>query len=70
MGDHGQAATGYCTREDGIFEASGCRECCAGFGDPFVGHQLFALFGPMRLPLGGIGHEGSTVLVCLNGLKL
>jgi Cd2+/Zn2+-exporting ATPase len=30
----------------------------------------FALFGHMPLPLGVIGHEGSTVLVCLNGLRL
>ncbi|PXA03010.1 heavy metal translocating P-type ATPase [Coraliomargarita sinensis] len=29
-----------------------------------------ALFGHMPLPLGVVGHEGSTVLVCLNGLRL
>lgn len=31
---------------------------------------LFALFRGIPLPLGVIGHEGSTVLVCLNGLRL
>jgi len=30
----------------------------------------FALFNRMPLPLGVVGHEGSTVLVCLNGLRL
>lgn len=30
----------------------------------------FALLGHMPLPLGVVGHEGSTVLVCLNGLRL
>ena len=30
----------------------------------------FALFNRISLPLGVIGHEGSTVLVCLNGLRL
>lgn len=29
-----------------------------------------ALFSNLKLPLGVIGHEGSTVLVCLNGLRL
>jgi len=29
-----------------------------------------ALYESLRLPLGVIGHEGSTVLVCLNGLRL
>jgi len=26
--------------------------------------------GDLPLPLGVVGHEGSTVLVCLNGLRL
>ncbi|MGB0743635.1 MAG: heavy metal translocating P-type ATPase, partial [Opitutales bacterium] len=30
----------------------------------------FTLFSHMPLPLGVVGHEGSTVLVCLNGLRL
>ncbi|OPZ75541.1 MAG: Zinc-transporting ATPase [Verrucomicrobia bacterium ADurb.Bin474] len=30
----------------------------------------FALLGDLPLPLGVVGHEGSTVLVCLNGLRL
>lgn len=30
----------------------------------------FTLFGQVPLPLGVVGHEGSTVLVCLNGLRL
>ncbi len=29
-----------------------------------------ALFARLPLPLGVVGHEGSTVLVCLNGLRL
>ncbi|MFA5504888.1 MAG: heavy metal translocating P-type ATPase [Vulcanimicrobiota bacterium] len=29
-----------------------------------------SLFGALPLPLGVLGHEGSTVLVCLNGLRL
>ncbi len=31
---------------------------------------IFALGFDLRLPLGVVGHEGSTVLVCLNGLRL
>jgi Zn2+/Cd2+-exporting ATPase len=32
---------------------------------------IFAALGfSLALPLGVIGHEGSTVLVCLNGLRL
>jgi len=32
---------------------------------------LAATFGfDLSLPLGVVGHEGSTVLVCLNGLRL
>jgi Cd2+/Zn2+-exporting ATPase len=32
---------------------------------------LIAAFGiNLPLPMGVIGHEGSTVLVCLNGLRL
>jgi Zn2+/Cd2+-exporting ATPase len=30
----------------------------------------FSLFGTLPLPLGVLGHEGSTVLVCLSGLRL
>lgn len=30
----------------------------------------FSLAGELPLPLGVLGHEGSTVLVCLNGLRL
>lgn len=29
-----------------------------------------ALFARLPLPQGVVGHEGSTVLVCLNGLRL
>ena len=32
--------------------------------------MISALGFSLRLPLGVIGHEGSTVLVCLNGLRL
>lgn len=35
-----------------------------------VGLGLLALFRGIPLPLGVIAHEGSTVLVCLNGLRL
>jgi len=35
-----------------------------------VGLGLIALFRGIPLPLGVIAHEGSTVLVCLNGLRL
>jgi Cd2+/Zn2+-exporting ATPase len=31
---------------------------------------IAALGFSLALPLGVIGHEGSTVLVCLNGLRL
>nr|WP_107669187.1 hypothetical protein [Cyanothece sp. BG0011] len=31
---------------------------------------LANLFGSINLPLGVIGHEGSTLLVTLNGLRL
>jgi Cd2+/Zn2+-exporting ATPase len=32
---------------------------------------IFAALGfALALPLGVVGHEGSTVLVCLNGLRL
>jgi Cd2+/Zn2+-exporting ATPase len=31
---------------------------------------ISALGFSLALPLGVIGHEGSTVLVCLNGLRL
>jgi Cd2+/Zn2+-exporting ATPase len=31
---------------------------------------ISALGFHLRLPLGVVGHEGSTVLVCLNGLRL
>jgi len=32
---------------------------------------IFATLGfSLLLPLGVVGHEGSTVLVCLNGLRL
>ena len=37
----------------------------------FIGLLLLAnLFGSINLPLGVIGHEGSTLLVTLNGLRL
>jgi len=32
--------------------------------------HLLYLFARLPLPLGVVGHEGSTVLVCLNGLRL
>jgi cation transport ATPase len=32
--------------------------------------MVLALFGEIALPLGVVGHEGSTLLVCLNGLRL
>ncbi len=35
-----------------------------------VGLVLWDLFGELPLPLGVAGHEGSTVLVALNGLRL
>ena len=36
-----------------------------------VGVLVVAALGlALPLPLGVIGHEGSTVLVCLNGLRL
>ncbi|KAB8143919.1 heavy metal translocating P-type ATPase [Chloroflexia bacterium SDU3-3] len=31
---------------------------------------VFALLGDIPLPLGVVGHEGSTLLVCANGLRL
>lgn len=31
---------------------------------------LWDLFGQLPLPLGVVGHEGSTVLVALNGMRL
>ena len=31
---------------------------------------LMAIFGGIALPLGVVGHEGSTLLVCANGLRL
>ncbi|HZJ09465.1 MAG TPA: hypothetical protein VFD39_07215, partial [Trueperaceae bacterium] len=30
----------------------------------------FTLFGNLPLPLGVLGHEGGTILVVLNGLRL
>ena len=33
-------------------------------------HLLANLLGRINLPLGVIGHEGSTLLVTLNGLRL
>src|SRR4051794_3312695 len=38
-------------------------------GGPFDA-GLVGLLGELRLPLGVLGHEGSTVLVGLNGLRL
>jgi Cd2+/Zn2+-exporting ATPase len=32
--------------------------------------MLLAIFGEITLPMGVVGHEGSTLLVCLNGLRL
>ena len=34
----------------------------------FLGH--LTPFGPLRLPVAVTGHEGSTVMVILNGLRL
>ncbi len=39
-------------------------------GGFIVGLVLWDLFGELPLPLGVAGHEGSTVLVALNGLRL
>jgi cation transport ATPase len=33
-------------------------------------HVSWDLFGELPLPLGVAGHEGSTILVALNGLRL
>jgi len=32
--------------------------------------MLLTIFGNMALPLGVVGHEGSTLVVCVNGLRL
>lgn len=42
-----------------------------GFSTAVIGVLVVAALGlALPLPLGVIGHEGSTVLVCLNGLRL
>ena len=32
--------------------------------------MILAIAGEIPLPLGVVGHEGSTLLVCLNGIRL
>ena len=32
--------------------------------------MVLAIFGDIPLPLGVVGHEGSTLIVCLNGIRL
>jgi cation transport ATPase len=32
--------------------------------------MVFAMFGAIPLPLGVLGHEGSTLIVVANGLRL
>lgn len=39
-------------------------------GTAITGLVIWDLFGHLPLPLGVAGHEGSTILVALNGLRL
>ena len=31
---------------------------------------VLAIIGDIALPMGVVGHEGSTLIVCVNGLRL
>ena len=53
-----------------LFHSSIRQELTKSFGATVVVLVTFALLGKIPLTLGVVGHEGSTVIVVMNSLRL